>query len=124
MPIYEFECKDHGVFELILKMDIYNNFSCPKCSNPSPKIVSRPAVIADNFEKSGVNGHYDIGTDQHYTSKKQYYDTLKSKGYGVYEPGIKQISKDERLKKASEATRPQVREAIKKTFEEKKIKIY
>jgi putative FmdB family regulatory protein len=53
MPIYEYECVDHGVFEdqrSIARSD--EDGSCPVCENQSPRIVSAPNL--GRMERSQV----------------------------------------------------------------------
>lgn len=40
MPIYEFKCEEHGVFEALSKMDDRHFHSCPKCNEQCPMIIS------------------------------------------------------------------------------------
>ena len=52
MPIYEYECKDCGVFELILPYDKSSDpQDCPKCKREGcPRVFSAPAI---QFKGSG-----------------------------------------------------------------------
>lgn len=41
MPIYEYKCKDHGVFEQRHSMASFPRVTeCPTCDGPAPKIIS------------------------------------------------------------------------------------
>ena len=45
MPIYEFECRDYGVFELGRTMAERNEPApCPSCDQTSKRIVSLPSL--------------------------------------------------------------------------------
>jgi putative FmdB family regulatory protein len=45
MPLYEYECRDHGIFELVRSMkDSADAADCPWCTCQAPRILSAPAV--------------------------------------------------------------------------------
>ncbi|MGC4087975.1 MAG: zinc ribbon domain-containing protein [Polyangiaceae bacterium] len=45
MPLYEYECREHGVFELVRPMaDSAKGAECPWCQSKAPRILSAPAV--------------------------------------------------------------------------------
>jgi putative FmdB family regulatory protein len=53
MPIYEYECREHGVFELARKVaDSGAAGGCPVCLQASPRIVSAPSL--GRLERSQV----------------------------------------------------------------------
>jgi putative FmdB family regulatory protein len=44
MPLYEYECSDHGVFEVRRSLaESAQPDACPVCDRASPRIVSAPA---------------------------------------------------------------------------------
>jgi putative FmdB family regulatory protein len=45
MPLYEYECSEHGVFELIRGIsEARQGAPCPECASEAPRILSAPAV--------------------------------------------------------------------------------
>jgi putative FmdB family regulatory protein len=62
LPLYEYECPEHGRFELVRKFSDPPVEKCPKCGKPVQKIVSAPAIqfkgsgwyITDYAKKSGA----------------------------------------------------------------------
>lgn len=47
MPLYEYECSTHGVFELTRSMQESRlDASCPLCASAAPRILSLPALSA------------------------------------------------------------------------------
>ena len=65
MPLYEYECPKHGMFELIRKFSDPPLAACPTCGGPIEKLLSAPAIqfkgtgwyITDYARKSsGVEG--------------------------------------------------------------------
>jgi putative FmdB family regulatory protein len=53
MPIYEYECGEHGVFEDQRKIaEAHADGTCPECRRASPRIVSAPAL--GRLERSQV----------------------------------------------------------------------
>ena len=124
MPLYEFICPQHGIFELLCRIGVKEH-SCQECGVVCDKIVSRPAVIADNFEREGVNGFYDPGTDKHWTSKNKYYSYLKSKGYGVYDPKHTKIrTQQERAVDEAKKHNKERKENIQRALTKHKVKVY
>ena len=72
MPLYEYECPQHGMFELIRKFSDPPLAACPTCGGPIEKLLSAPAIqfkgtgwyITDYARKSsGVEGSKE-GKDQ------------------------------------------------------------
>ncbi len=53
MPLYEYECEDHGVFEAAGSIAAFDAAgACPTCAGPSPRIVSAPNL--GRLERSQV----------------------------------------------------------------------
>jgi putative FmdB family regulatory protein len=53
MPLYEYECRDHGVFEQTRSIaESTADAPCPDCRRESPRIVSMPAL--GRLERSQV----------------------------------------------------------------------
>jgi putative FmdB family regulatory protein len=50
LPLYEYECPEHGRFELVRKFSDPPVEKCPRCGKPVQKIVSAPAI---QFKGSG-----------------------------------------------------------------------
>lgn len=46
MPVYSFECPQHGVFDLIQEMNTLKTCLCPRCGRASTRRMSTPARIA------------------------------------------------------------------------------
>jgi putative FmdB family regulatory protein len=45
MPLYEYECRDHGVFEETRPIaQSTDDAACPACEHAAPRIVSMPAL--------------------------------------------------------------------------------
>ncbi|HEY7513442.1 MAG TPA: FmdB family zinc ribbon protein, partial [Vicinamibacteria bacterium] len=44
MPLYEYECPDHGRFELVRKFSDPPVTKCPKCGKAVQKMLSAPAI--------------------------------------------------------------------------------
>lgn len=73
MPIFEFQCEDHGVFE-VLRNSIPDDqhYACPVCDVPAPFIWSKPIMRPDTMWA----GHYVPGRG-YFTSKSQLDKTMK-----------------------------------------------
>lgn len=47
MPIYEYECRTHGVFELLKSVsEAYEAGACPRCAAPGQRLISVPTLSA------------------------------------------------------------------------------
>jgi putative FmdB family regulatory protein len=45
MPLYEYDCRNHGVFELARPMEeSAKGASCPWCQKEAPRILSAPSL--------------------------------------------------------------------------------
>ncbi len=59
MPIYEFECLDHGQFELTRPMaQVRDPAECPACGEPGKRLLSAPNVpsgSAVDRRAAGIN---------------------------------------------------------------------
>ena len=45
MPLYEYECRDHGVFEESRSIaQSTDDAACPACERPAPRIVIMPTL--------------------------------------------------------------------------------
>ncbi len=61
MPLYEYECPEHGRFELVRKFSDPPVTKCPQCGKPVQKVLSAPAIqfkgsgwyVTDYAKKSG-----------------------------------------------------------------------
>jgi putative FmdB family regulatory protein len=61
LPLYEYECANDGVFELVRKFSDPPLTACPKCGGPIEKLASAPAIqfkgtgwyVTDYARKSG-----------------------------------------------------------------------
>jgi putative FmdB family regulatory protein len=47
MPIYEYQCKRHGVFELLKSVaEVHEPGLCPDCSRVGQRLISAPHISA------------------------------------------------------------------------------
>jgi putative FmdB family regulatory protein len=61
LPLYEYECPEHGRFELVRKFSDPPVTKCPQCGKPVQKVLSAPAIqfkgsgwyVTDYAKKSG-----------------------------------------------------------------------
>jgi putative FmdB family regulatory protein len=61
LPLYEYECPEHGRFELVRKFSDPPITKCPQCGKPVQKVLSAPAIqfkgsgwyVTDYAKKSG-----------------------------------------------------------------------
>ena len=56
MPIYEYECRQHGVFELLKSVsEVHDPGLCPRCALPGQRLISVPTLSA--MARSEVIAH-------------------------------------------------------------------
>jgi putative FmdB family regulatory protein len=56
VPLYEYECREHGVFDLVRSLsDWKSRGRCPRCENEAERILSAPAV--SRMARSDVIAH-------------------------------------------------------------------
>lgn len=104
MPIYEFECEEHGVMELFQqKADGKDQIQClyiedgERCELLADKIYSLTSIKTDSMW-SGVRTDYG-----YFTSQSQFENHLKQNHIARYEPGMKEQYQKVREQKKVEA---------------------
>jgi putative FmdB family regulatory protein len=51
MPVYEYECTDHGVFEAMNPLARYSEPApCPRCDVPSTRVISTPHLVSGSSD--------------------------------------------------------------------------
>lgn len=84
MPLYEYECQEHGYFDRWLPIEDYNSVQKCQCGKEAKKLLSRPMV----FVKKDVC--YDSPIDgRPITSWKAREEDMKRSGCVEYDPEIK-----------------------------------
>lgn len=76
MPLYEFECPEHGVFEELFQHPVGAAQSdCPECGQESGRVCSVPVMRPDSYWA----GHYSLTLGRHFTSKSEEKRFLKER---------------------------------------------
>lgn len=60
MPVYEYECEQHGVFEALQSMAAFQEpCSCPECGGESPRVLFTAPALGSrnraNIKAHGIN---------------------------------------------------------------------
>ena len=79
MPIYEYECPEHGVWELLsphVFVPIEQDIRCPECGRISRRIVSAPARTPGRW---GYTNAYDDPVLGHVKNSMDYERKLKER---------------------------------------------
>lgn len=85
MPIYEYTCNAHGVFEHICPMaEKRSSEPCPSCGVECDWTVSRVSMQPDSY----WNGKYSEQFGRTFTSKQGYEEAIKRSGLIPKESGI------------------------------------
>jgi putative FmdB family regulatory protein len=86
LPLYEYECPEHGRFELVRKFSDAPVTTCPQCGKPVQKLPSAPAI---QFKGSGW-----YVTDYAKKSSGESKDGEKAKTDGGKTSGTESKSKE------------------------------
>lgn len=111
MPIYEYQCKEHGRFEKIfLTFDKPDMLPCPKCGQESAKAISRCSIKPDSL----WSGVYDAGTGQTFTSASYRERWMKDRNLAVVERGmdLRQPSVEERIEAVQKKSEKALEKAV------------
>jgi putative FmdB family regulatory protein len=85
MPIYEYTCNAHGIFERLNSMaEKRATEPCPTCGAESDWTISRVSMQPDSF----WHGKYSDQFGREFTSKKSYEEAIKSSGLIPKEAGV------------------------------------
>lgn len=90
MPVYEYRCKDHGVFyELATVSESDKPCKCPVCQTLSPRIIRiAPEIL--NMKKETRHAHETNERAQHEpvfsTADRRAHDKSHSSGCGCSKP--------------------------------------
>jgi len=86
MPIYEFECPEHGRFEVLKTLGSPETEPCPKCGKESSKVFSAIGFFRiHHTEKLGYNDSLRV-----YDRQRMMKDTAVQKALSEYKD--KQLS--------------------------------
>jgi len=86
MPVYDYKCKDHGVFDALATMAQSSDpAQCPQCNELCSRVIILPPEMF-KMDKAKKQGHETNERNQHeptYSSKERRQDDDKhSKGCG------------------------------------------
>lgn len=54
MPMFDYQCKEHGVFEKMKKIAERETAPCPECGETCPQIISPPAMVNGGYMDSSL----------------------------------------------------------------------
>jgi len=90
MPIYEFECPEHGSFEVLRTLGSPETESCPKCDKESRRLISPIGFFRiHHTEKLDYNDPLRV-----YDRQRMMKDTAVQKALSEYKD--KQLSEHQR----------------------------
>ena len=91
MPIYEYECKKHGVFSLLKGISNRNdNTECPSCGHSSTRVMSKPALSlmsASNrsaWERNEKSAHEPVRRKKHVCNHSCNHSNHSEKSHEKY----------------------------------------
>ena len=86
MPVYEYKCKDHGVFYELAAMDESQEpKACPECSTMSPRIIRLAPEILDmspSKRKAYETNERNSFEPSYSTKERRENDQVHSSGCG------------------------------------------
>ena len=78
MPIYSYECDEHGRYETFMPMAECNNGKCPKCEKVGQRKYDSYHVYMD------FTPGWDHSLNMYVNTKRQRDDVLREKGWTRY----------------------------------------
>lgn len=77
MPLFDFECAEHGIFDAFQKANHDGDRvePCPKCGKPAKMKWSNGAMFKFTFRDG-----YDSCTGEYHPTKKHYEECKRRKG--------------------------------------------
>ena len=78
MPIYSYECKEHGHYEAFMPMDECNDGKCPKCGKVGRRKYDTSHVYMD------FTAGWDESLNTYVDTKRQRDNILREKGWTRY----------------------------------------
>ena len=104
MPVYEYECEEHGVMEIFsqkandkMKVRCLYIEDGERCTLKADRIFSLTAIKTDSMW-SGVQTDYG-----YFTSQSQFENHLKQNNIARYEPGMKEQYQKKSVERKKEA---------------------
>jgi len=76
--LYEYECKEHGIFDSFTDMDKRDSVTCPKCAKKAKRIMSASHVYVD------FTPGFDHGLNTYVSTKAQRDNLVREKGLVRY----------------------------------------
>lgn len=86
MPVYEYDCPRHGIFEQLQEMTAATSGWCPRCGLKAERVISRPGRIA-------VIDHPALPLGK--GSPGKYIPSGETGGLPVYVPSFGGMEKEE-----------------------------
>lgn len=88
MPIFEYQCPAHGVFEVLVKSwrDKKGKVRCDNCSNLCVTVPSLTTMFPDDSWHTGV---HVAAMDKTFNSRSQAKQFMKESGIARVEEGMK-----------------------------------
>ena len=124
MPLYTYECKEHGEFDRVMFMsELVPELPCPECGNPSRRVIvlghggvqrKDPEWLRGVSEMFEMDGHRPLETIEDYRNflkenpnikPKESHPSLPSSVGDIHRPLDKQTRIRRRNKKAMELIR-------------------
>ena len=119
MPLFEYECPDQHVTEVLLRtQEIPPSMIC-SCGQLASKIVSAPAWTpgrwGDQTGRYGVNGHYDKSLGATYSTSMQRDRIMREKGLVSQEDLPQHFIEDTMEKEAEQSQQHEANVKTRKT---------
>lgn len=111
MPRYVYSCKEHGIFELTMRVAEHSRIvSCTECGADSVQVITPPTVIIpSHMSATGVSAYESPVSGRLITNQRERKNDLAASGCIEYDPGMKQdadrrvIENEKRLDKEVES---------------------
>src|SRR5262245_27147082 len=108
LPLYEYECPQHGRFELIQKFSDKPLKKCPQCGKPVEKLVAAPAFqfkgtgwYVTDYANKGKDSRRDESKSETKSEAKSESKSSDTKGSDSKDSGKSKDAKDSKPTKKS-----------------------
>jgi putative FmdB family regulatory protein len=78
MPLYGYECEEHGGYEDWMPMSECNSGKCPKCGKVGRRLFDKFHTYID------FRAGFDVSLDRYIDTKRQRDEILREKGWTRY----------------------------------------
>lgn len=117
MPVYQYKCTEHGVFERYMKSIEHRSIAeCPTCKAESRQIITSVSVHIPRTMRWDFDPYQSPASGNVITSQKQRQADFANTGTMEWEPGMRQ-DKEREIKESEQALDKAIEETVEREIE-------